>query len=163
VSGDVTPAAIVPKLEAAFGAWTAAGDVAERRPPRTPQRAAARTRIVFVDRPGAQSQLQVVRAGVPCSRKDRDEIVVMIAMFGAVSAVTSAVAEIVVHGLALDEYEKRPARIDAIAAADVKRVAGELLTRDTMTVVVVGDKKTVGPQLESLGLGDYEERDPYGN
>jgi zinc protease len=50
-----------------------------------------------------------------------------------------------------------------VTAADVKRVATELLVRDAMTVVVVGDKKSVVPQLEALGLGAFEERDPFGN
>jgi zinc protease len=83
--------------------------------------------------------------------------------FESVSDVTSAVADLVVHDLPLDEYEKRPARIEAITAADVKRVATELLARDSMTVVIVGDKKSVAPQLEALGLGAFEERDPFGN
>ena len=63
----------------------------------------------------------------------------------------------------LDDFEKRLARIDAVTAADVKRVAGEYLKADAMTVVVVGGKATLAPQLETLGLGPFEERDAYGN
>src|SRR5205085_10252683 len=48
VAGDVTPAAILPKLESTFGGWKSAGEAAERRPPKTPEKAAASKRIVFV-------------------------------------------------------------------------------------------------------------------
>lgn len=248
VAGDVTPAALTPKLEAAFGAWKMRGDATSRRAPKPPATPGASKKLVLVDRAGAQSQIQVVKVGVPFATKDRDAIVVMNAIFGgmfssrinmnlreknaytygarsyfqmrhgagpfqvgaavfadktgpalkevfgeldaikkdgptddelalakesiklampgrfeSVSDVTSAVAELVVHDLPLDEYEKRPARIEAVTAADVKRVANELLVRDAMTVIVVGDKKSVAPQLEALGLGAYEERDPFGN
>ena len=32
-----------------------------------------------------------------------------------------------------------------------------------MTVVVVGDKAALAPQLDTLGFGPFEERDAYGN
>lgn len=32
-----------------------------------------------------------------------------------------------------------------------------------MSVVVVGGKATLAPQLETLGMGPFEERDAYGN
>lgn len=57
-------------------------------------------------------------------------------------------------------HEKRLARIDAVTAADVKRVAEEYLKPESMTVVVVGDKGSVGPQLDALELGP---RDEHGN
>ena len=83
--------------------------------------------------------------------------------FETVGDVASAVADLVVYDLPLDDFEKKLARIDAVTAADVKRVAVEQLKSDTMTVVVVGGKATLAPQLESLGLGAFEERDAYGN
>jgi predicted Zn-dependent peptidase len=83
--------------------------------------------------------------------------------FETAGDVASAIADLVVYDLPLDDFEKRLARIDAVTAADVKRVAGEYLKADAMTVVVVGGKATLAPQLDSLGLGGFEERDPYGN
>jgi predicted Zn-dependent peptidase len=83
--------------------------------------------------------------------------------FETAGDVASAVADLVVYDLPLDDFEKRLARIDAVTAADVKRVAGEYLKADAMTVVVVGGKATLAPQLETLGLGPFEERDAYGN
>ena len=83
--------------------------------------------------------------------------------FETAGDVAAAIADLVVYDLPLDEYEKRPGRIDAVTAADVKRVAAEYLEAKAMTVVVVGSKATLAPQIESLGLGPFEERDAYGN
>jgi predicted Zn-dependent peptidase len=77
--------------------------------------------------------------------------------------VAAAVADLVVYDLPLDEYAKRPARIDAVSAADVKRAAAEYLESKAMTVIIVGDKSKLAPQLDGLGLGAFEERDAYGN
>jgi zinc protease len=248
VAGDVTKDAILQKLEASFGTWKAGGAAASHKGPKTPAKAAAERRIVLVDRPGAQSQIQVVRLGVPFANKDRDSIVVMNAILGGMFSsrinlnlreknaytygarshfsmrhgagpfvagasvfaektlpaikevfneleglrrdgptademalakesirlampgrfetagdVASAVAELVVYDLPLDEFEKRLQRIEAVTAADVKRVAAEYLKADAMTVIVVGDKTKLAPQLDTLGLGVFEERDAYGN
>ncbi len=248
VAGDVTPATLVPKLEATFGTWKNAGPAISKKGPKTPAKVDAQKRIVLVDRPGAQSQIQIVRPGAPFSTKDRDAIVVMNAILGgmfssrvnmnlreknaytygarsyfamrhgagpfvcgasvvadktvpaikevfveleglrkggptdeelglakesirlampgrfeSVSEVASAISDLLVYDLPLDEYEKRPARIEAITAADVKRVANDWLDSKAMTVVVVGDKAKLSPELDSLGLGGFEERDPYGN
>ncbi len=248
VAGDVTPSALLPKLEATFGAWKAPKAQATRKAPKTPTKIATDRRIVFVDRPGAQSQIQLVRPGVPHSVKDRDAYTIANAILGGmfssrvnmnlreknaysygahshfamrhgagpfvvgaavfadktgpavkealseleglrrdgptdeelalakenvrlampgrfegVSEVASAVADLVVYDLPLDHFEKRLARVEAITAADVKRVATECFGPDSMTIVVVGDRKTVLPQLDSLGLGPVDERDAYGN
>lgn len=248
VAGDVTTATLLPKLEATFGGWKSKPSATARKTPKSPNKPATDKRVVFVDRAGAQSQVQVVRPGVPFSVKDRDAFVIANAIMGgmfssrvnmnlreknaytygarsyfsmrhgagpflvaaavfadktgpaikevlneleglrrdgpteeelalakesirlampgrfeSVSDVAGAVADIFVHDLPLDEYEKRPARIDAVTAADVKRVASEYFTSDTMTIVVVGDKATVLPQIEALGLGGVDERDAYGN
>ncbi|MDB4941191.1 MAG: Zinc protease [Labilithrix sp.] len=248
VAGDVTKDAILPQLEATFGAWKVGGAALSHKGPRTPGKAATDKRIVLVDKPGAQSQIQVARAGVPYGVKDREAYVVMNAILGGmfssrvnlnlrekhgytygarsyfamrhgagpfltgasvhaektlpsikevilemegmrtggptddelalakesirmampgrfetVDAVAAAVADLVVYDLPLDDYEKRSARIDAVTAADVKRVASETLDPKAMTLVVVGSKQALAPQLGELGLGAFEERDAYGN
>jgi zinc protease len=248
VAGDVQPATLLPKLEATFGAWRAKPGALVRKAPKTPAKAATDKRVVFVDRGGAQSQVQIVRFGVPHAVKDREAFIVANAILGGmfssrlnlnlreknsytygahsyfsmrhgagpflagaavfadktgpaitealseleglrrdgptdeelalakesirlampgrfegVSEVASAVSDLVVYDLPLDDFEKRSARIDAVTAADVKRVANEYFGKEAMTVVVVGDKATVGPQVDALGLGAVDERDAYGN
>jgi zinc protease len=83
--------------------------------------------------------------------------------FETVSDVTSALAELAIYDLPLDEYAKRPARIAAISAADVKRVAQAHLHPAKLKVIVVGDRARVEPTLEALKLGPPDVRDAYGD
>lgn len=248
VVGDVTQASLMPKLESRFGTWKSKGKPLARKPPAAPAHPDTDKRVVVVDRPGAQSQVQIARLGAAHSAKDREAIVVantilggsfssrinmnlreknaytygarshfqmrhgagpfmiagaimsdktgpavkealseleglkkdgptdeemasakenlrlaMPAKFETNAEVSSAVAELVVYDLAADEYERRLARIEAVTKDDVKRVANEYFSPDAMTVVIVGGKAQVAPQLEPLGLGAIEERDAYGN
>src|SRR6185295_18975704 len=53
-----------------------------RHAPKAPAKVSTTKRVVFVDRPGAQSQVQLVKIGVPYATKDREAIVVMNAILG---------------------------------------------------------------------------------
>jgi predicted Zn-dependent peptidase len=69
VVGDVTPAAVLPLLEGAFGSWQAAESVARRPLPAAPQVAARE--VTIVDMPGAeQSQIRIGAVGVARSTPD---------------------------------------------------------------------------------------------
>lgn len=83
--------------------------------------------------------------------------------FETVGAVSDALADLAIYGMPMDEYTTRPARIDAITAADVKRVAVAHLNPRTMKVIVVGDRATIEPALEVLHMGPPEVRDAYGD
>lgn len=80
VVGDVTPAALLPKLEAAFGKW-AAGN-----PPKLVLPAArqvARREVLLVDKPGApQSEIRIGRIGAARQTEDYYAIVVMNTILG---------------------------------------------------------------------------------
>jgi zinc protease len=56
-----------------------------------------------------------------------------------------------------------PAKIDAVSAADVQRVAEKYLKPDSTVVVAVGDRTTIEPELKKLNLGTIEARDLSGN
>jgi zinc protease len=80
VVGDVTPALIKPKLEAAFGRWTGTAPAK----PTLPDAKQVATREVFlVDKPGAaQSEIRIGRIGVPRSTADYFPLVVMNTILG---------------------------------------------------------------------------------
>ena len=44
-----------------------------------------------------------------------------------------------------------PANIDGVTLVDVRRVAGERLNRDRLTVLIVGDRTAVESELRDLG------------
>ena len=58
---------------------------------------------------------------------------------------------IVQFGLPHDHLATYPANIDGVTLADVRRVAGERLNGDRLTVLVVGDRETVESELRNLG------------
>ncbi len=70
VVGDVTPAAVMPLLERAFGGWKPEGTApAQQALPEVRQ--PAERRVVLVDKPGAaQSQIRIGWVGVPRSSPD---------------------------------------------------------------------------------------------
>ncbi len=248
IVGDVTKDTLLPKLEARWGTWKPKGAPFARKAPKTPAKNDTAARVVFVDRAGAQSQVQVSRFGAPYASKDRDALRVanailggtfssrinmnlreknsytygarsgfalrhgagpfvisgaimadktgpaikeifneldglkkdgptdeelalakesirlaMPARFETVAEVTAAVSDLVVYDLPVDDFAQRQARVEAITAADVKRIANEYFVSEQMTVVVVGGRDKVLPQLEPLNLGPIDERDAYGN
>jgi predicted Zn-dependent peptidase len=69
------------------------------------------------------------------------------------SQVAGQMAQLAIFGLTLDELPKLAARVRAVTAADVQRVARQYLTPDRAHVVVVGDLAKVKAPVEQLGLG----------
>ncbi len=85
------------------------------------------------------------------------------ARFESIDDVTGALQDMAVYELPLDEYATRAARIDAVTAADVQRVASQWLHPETLRVVVAGDRAKIEKDLAALGLGPIEFRDAYGD
>jgi zinc protease len=80
VVGDVTADAVRPSLERTFGGWTGSTGrhPAPAEAPQVPS-----TRIVLVDRPGAeQSEIRVARVGPPRTAEDYVEAVVLNTLLG---------------------------------------------------------------------------------
>jgi predicted Zn-dependent peptidase len=70
VTGDLTPSAVLPLLETAFGGWRAPAVAAPAGAVPTPQPLKART-VTIVDKPGApQSVIQIGAVGVPRTTPD---------------------------------------------------------------------------------------------
>lgn len=81
VVGDVTAAAVLPKLERAFGTWAAPGDVARPILPTVP--APTTRRLFLIDKPGAaQSQIRMGTIGVARSTPDYHTIDVLNTLLG---------------------------------------------------------------------------------
>jgi zinc protease len=81
VAGDVTAAAILPQLEAVFGAWPMAAPVARTGVP--PARQTTAGQVTLVDMPSAeQSQIRIGWVGVPRSTPDYFPLVVLNTILG---------------------------------------------------------------------------------
>jgi predicted Zn-dependent peptidase len=86
------------------------------------------------------------------------------ARFESVEDITGALQDLAVYHLPLDEYATRAARIDAVTAAEVQRVAEKWLRPDGLRVVVAGDRSKIEKGLVALplGAGGIDVRDSYG-
>src|SRR5204863_8182868 len=81
VAGDVTAAAVLPQLEAAFGAWPAAAAPARTAVPTARQLTAGQ--LTIVDMPSAeQSQIRIGWVGVPRSTSDYFPLLVLNTILG---------------------------------------------------------------------------------
>jgi zinc protease len=83
------------------------------------------------------------------------------ARFEGVEDVAGALQDLAVYDLPLDEYATRAARIDAVTAEDVQRVAKKWLHPESMRLVVTGDRARIEKDLSSLA--PVELRDAYGD
>lgn len=93
---------------------------------------------------------------VPQDELDRAKAYVEMGIPGTLestSQVAGQMAQLATFGLTLDELSRLAARVRAVTAADVQRVAREYLTPDRAHVVVVGDLAKVKTPIEHLGLG----------
>ena len=78
------------------------------------------------------------------------------------STIAGALSSLVLFGLPDDYFDTYRARIRAVTAADVRRVAEAHLRPDDLRVVVVGDPAVVRGPLESLGHGPMTVHDASG-
>lgn len=69
------------------------------------------------------------------------------------SQVAGQLTSLALFGLTLEEFPRLVARVRAVTAADVQRVARQYLTPDKAHIVVVGDLSKVKTPIEQLQLG----------
>jgi zinc protease len=81
--------------------------------------------------------------------------------FSTVGQTAGQLATLVVHGLPDGYWNAYAQAVPQVTAADVQRVARRYLDPERMTLVVVGRKDVVAPQLSAVPLGAFEvERIP---
>jgi predicted Zn-dependent peptidase len=78
--------------------------------------------------------------------------------FATAGGIAGHLAELVVHDLPDDHWNRYVDQVRAVTAEDVRRVAGRILDPSRVTLVVVGDTGVVRPQLEGLPIGPVELR-----
>jgi predicted Zn-dependent peptidase len=78
--------------------------------------------------------------------------------FATAGAIAGRLAELVVHGLPDDHWNRYVEQVRAVGPEDVRRVAGRVLDPSRLTLILVADTAAVRPQLEGLPIGPVELR-----
>jgi len=107
----------------------------------------------MIDQPLAPAELAGARNAELLSLPNR---------FETNADIGASLAEAFVFDLPLDYYSVLPARLAAVSAADVQAAARRYLDPARLTVVAVGERKKIAPQLDKLKLGPVEVRDSEG-
>ena len=71
--------------------------------------------------------------------------------FETVGQISNQLSNLVVYNLPDSYFNDYIARVNAVTIDDVNRVANKYLTPEKMAIVIVGDRKTIEPGLQSLG------------
>ena len=66
------------------------------------------------------------------------------------------------YGIPLNEPTRAVARLGAVTAADVQRVATKYVDPSKLAIVIAGDARTLVPLLKATGIAPLELRDSYG-
>jgi zinc protease len=60
---------------------------------------------------------------------------------------------LLVYGLPDDYYGNYATATQAVSSGDVQRVAQQYIGPDHLTIVIVGDRKTIEPSIRALNFG----------
>ncbi len=72
------------------------------------------------------------------------------ARFETIAGVRATLAELVLYDLPADYFTQYRSKVEAVTEADVHRVATKYLNPDQMTILIVGDRAKVEPELKGL-------------
>jgi zinc protease len=68
-----------------------------------------------------------------------------------------------VFGLPLEYYQQLPGKINAVTQSDVSSFVAKYMKPSNTTVVLVGDKSKILPEVQKLNLGKIQELDAEAN
>jgi zinc protease len=101
---------------------------------------------------------ELANIGKPVSAEELDKAKNYLALgfpqdFETTQDIASKLSEQVIYNLPEGVFNEYVAKIQAVTAADVQRVAAQYVTPDRFAVVVVGDLKTIDAGIRKLNLG----------
>jgi predicted Zn-dependent peptidase len=79
--------------------------------------------------------------------------------FETTGSIAGQMLPLITYGIPLDFYDTAVQKIGAVTQADVQRVARQYVTPEKLTLVIVGDRKTIEPGIRALNPGTIVIRD----
>jgi zinc protease len=110
-------------------------------------------------------ELRAIRETVPeedLSKAKRYLQLQLPSSFETTGGIAGQLVPVSVFGLPLDYYNSYVQNIEAVTAADVQRVAKQYVNPDSISVIVVGDRKLIESRIRKLNIGAISIRDLTG-
>jgi predicted Zn-dependent peptidase len=110
-------------------------------------------------------ELRAIRDTVPAAELAKAKRYLELQLPGEFETTTDIAGQlvpIVLYGLPLDYYNNVVQRIESVTQSDVQRVAERYVDPTRLTIVVVGDRKSIESGVRALHVGDVSLRDLTG-
>jgi zinc protease len=107
-------------------------------------------------------ELKSIRDTVPRDELERAKRYLQLGLpqgFETTRGIAGQLLPLLAYDVPLDFYNTAVQRIGGVTQADVQRVARQYIDPDRLTLVIVGDRKTIEPGLRSLHVGELTVRD----
>lgn len=110
-------------------------------------------------------ELNAIRDTVPAAELAKAKRYLQLglpARFETTGDIASQIIPIVLYDLPVDYFNTYVQQIENVTQADVQRVANKYVDPSHLSVVIVGDRKSIEPSLKALKVGDVLIRDLSG-
>lgn len=107
-------------------------------------------------------ELRTIRDTVPSDELAKAKRYLQLGLpedFETTGSIAGQLLPLLTYGIPLDFYNSAVENIGAVTQADVQRVARQYVNPDKLTLVIVGDRKTIEPGLRALQAGQIIVRD----
>jgi zinc protease len=107
-------------------------------------------------------ELRAIRDTVPADELAKAKRYLQLGLpanFETTGGIASEFLPLIAYGIPLDFFASAVQRYGAVTQADVQRVARQYVDPDKLTIVIVGDRKTIEPGLRALKPGEIITRD----
>jgi predicted Zn-dependent peptidase len=107
-------------------------------------------------------ELRAIRDTVPSDELAKAKRYLQLGLpenFETTGGIAGQMLPLLTYGIPLDFYNSAVQKIGAVTQADVQRVARQYIDPDKLTLVIVGDRKTIEPGLRALKPGEIVIRD----
>lgn len=107
-------------------------------------------------------ELRAIRDTVPSAELAKAKRYLQLGLpedFETTGSIAGQMLPLITYGIPLDFYDTAVQNIGAVTQADVQRVARQYVNPDKLTLVIVGDRKTIEPGIRVLRPGEIVIRD----
>jgi zinc protease len=107
-------------------------------------------------------ELRAIRDTLPAEELTKAKRYLQLGLPGNFETTTGIAGEflpLLAYGIPLDFYATAVERYGAVTQSDVQRVARQYIDPDKLTIVIVGDRKTIEPGIRALKPGEIIIRD----